>query len=168
MKNSCQHLPLASLMNPPRRHSKRDPHSTHHFQGTSACKCKQLQASPLPRREDSPSEIQNMLVVSPTESPTGIKRWWENSSGETILHTLLCANPLLASPIECPHQHHEETSSMICTFTGLVLQMQSPKALLILLTRILHPQSRKMLATSPLNPSISQIRKQHHAMHLQL
>ena len=56
MKNSSQHLPLASLMKPPRRHSKRDPHSTHHFQGTSACKCKQLQASPLPRQEDSPSE----------------------------------------------------------------------------------------------------------------
>ena len=45
--------------------------------------------------------------------------------------------------------------------------MQSPKVLLILSTRILHPQSRKTLATSPMNASISQIRKPHHAMHLQ-
>ena len=34
---------------------------------------------------------------------------------------MLCANTLLASQIESPHQHHKETFAMIYTFTGLVL-----------------------------------------------
>ena len=57
---------------------------------------------------------------------------------------------------------------MICNFTDIVLVNVITQSHPHPLDRIIHPQRRKMFAISPMNPSISQISKPHHAMHLQL
>ena len=68
-----------------------------------------------------PNETETVLVVSPVELLPQIRSVVGKFLRRTAFHTLLCANTLLPSQKECPHQHHKVTYAMICNFTDIVL-----------------------------------------------